>query len=160
MKLENQKFAEKVLKYLLIGSQVDGIKFGLDGSTTILYFTNYSRKEDDAFCLNIETAWTVYPASCDKYPLSEAQVPTNTEEQHFKYIWDIRREKVVNVQLDTVSPHLIISLESGKVLFVNGHDANYECWQLGDHFAGGNCEWLLVATPGGNIEAWSPEHFE
>ena len=81
MKLEDQKFAEKALKYLLIGSQVDGIKFGLDGSTTLLYFINYSRKEDDAFCLNIETAWTVYPASCDKYPSSKAQVPANTEEQ-------------------------------------------------------------------------------
>ncbi|MBU8753791.1 hypothetical protein [Priestia megaterium] len=158
MKIEDQKFAERVLKHLLIGSQIDGLKFGINSSTTLLYFTNYNRKDDGDFVLNIETNWTVYPEACDTYPSSEGEVPFNIEEQHFKHIWDIRRQKVVNVQLDTVSPHLIISLESGRVLFVNGYDPTYECWQLGDPFGG--VDWLLVATPGGDIAIWCPSEFE
>lgn len=55
MKIEDQKFAERVLKHLLIGSQIDGLKFGINSSTTLLYFTNYNRKDDGDFVLNIET---------------------------------------------------------------------------------------------------------
>lgn len=158
MKIEDKKFAERVLKHLLISSQIDGVKFGLNSSVTLLYFTNYNKNDDSDFVLNIETTWTVYPEARDTYPSSEDEVPFHTEEQYFKHIWDIRRQKVVNVQLDAVSPHLIISLESGRVLFVNGHDHNYECWQLGDPFAGS--DWLLIATPGDDIAIWCPEEFE
>lgn len=83
MKIEDQKFAERVLKHLLIGSQIDGLKFGINSSTTLLYFTNYNRKDDGDFVLNIETNWTVYPEACDTYLSSEGEVPFNTEEQHF-----------------------------------------------------------------------------
>ncbi|MEK4752654.1 hypothetical protein MKX72_09175 [Priestia sp. FSL R5-0597] len=160
MKIEDKTFTERILKHLLIGSQIDGVKFGTDNAITLLYFTNYTRKEDGDFVLNIETTWTVYSEFNDTYPSSESDVPFNTEEQHFKHIWDMRREKVVDLVLGTSSPHLIITLESGKVLFVNGHDSNYECWQLGDHFSGGSCDWLLVATRGDNIAIWCPDDFE
>ncbi|MGF9943025.1 hypothetical protein ABEX44_07130 [Priestia megaterium] len=160
LKIENRRFAEKALTYLLVGSQMDGIKFESEVSAISLTFTHYDRREDDAFVLTIETAWTVYDKEPYSYPSSEEEVPSNTEEQHFKHIWDIKRQKVVNVQLSDVSPHLIISFESGNILFVNGHGSNYECWQLGDHFAGGNNEWLLVAVPGDDIAVGSPQHFQ
>lgn len=160
LKIENQRLAEKALKYLLVGSQMDGIKFTCEVSAISLTFTHYDRKEDDAFVLTIGTKWTVYDDVPLVYPSSEKEVPAHTEEQHFKHIWDVKRQKVVNVQLGHRSPHLIISFESGSILFVNGHDPNYECWQLGDHFSGGSCDWLLVATPGDDIAVWSPESFE
>ncbi|MCM3021192.1 hypothetical protein M3582_24170 [Priestia megaterium] len=93
MKIEERKFAERVLKHLLIGSQLDGVKFGINSSTTLLYFTNYNRKDDGEFVLNIETNWTVYPEACDTSPSSEGEVPFNTEEQHFKHIWVLGDKK-------------------------------------------------------------------
>ncbi len=160
LKIENRRFAEKALRHLLVGSQMDGIKFASEVSAISLIFTQYDRKEDDAFILTIETAWTVYEEVPLVYPSSEREVPTHTEEQHFKHIWDVKRQKIVDVHLGHRSPHLIISFESGSILFVNGHDTNYECWQLGDHWGGSDNEWLLVAVPGDDIAVWSPEHFE
>jgi len=55
LKIENRRFAEKALKYLLVGSQMDGIKFTSEVSAISLTFTHYDRREDDAFVLTIET---------------------------------------------------------------------------------------------------------
>lgn len=160
MKIEKRRFAEKALKHLLVGSQMDGIKFASEVSAISLTFTRYDRTEDDAFILTIETAWTVYDKVPLVYPSSEKEVPTHTEEQHFKHIWDVKRQKIVDVHLGHRSPHLIILFESGSVLFVNGHDPNYECWQLGYHWGGSDNEWFLVAVPGDDIAIWSPQDFE
>ncbi|WP_245671059.1 hypothetical protein [Pseudobacillus wudalianchiensis] len=72
---------------------------------------------------------------------------------------DIRREKVIDIRLGDVSPHLIITLESEKVLFVNGHHPDYECWQLGDGGDYGGNDWLLIAVPGDRIAVWTPDDF-
>lgn len=55
MKIEDKKFTERVLKHLLISSQIDCVKCGLNSSVTLLYFTNYNKKDDSDFVLNIET---------------------------------------------------------------------------------------------------------
>lgn len=157
MKTEEQFSAEKVLKYLLIGTQVDGVKFGLDSGTTILNFSNYSRKEESDFVLSIETAWTLYPKPTD-YPSCEAEIPNLTEKEQFQHIWSMRREKGVNVELGSLSPHLIIHLDSNKVLFVNGRDPNYECWQLEEEWMSG--DWLVVAAPGDEVAVWCLDGFE
>lgn len=69
----------------------------------------------------------------------------------------MRREEIVDIQLDDTSPHLFIYFKSGKVLVVNGHDEYYECGQTGDgeHYTGE--EWLIVATPENEIAVWEPE---
>ncbi|KZB91250.1 hypothetical protein A2U94_11945 [Bacillus sp. VT 712] len=157
MKREDRLLAEKVLKYLLIGSQVDGVKFGPHSGTTILNFSNYSRKEDSDFVLSIETTWNLYPKPTD-YPSCEEEVPNLTEKEQFQHIWSMRREKVVKVELGNQSPHLIIHLESNKVLFVNGHDPNYECWQLEEEWMSG--DWLVVAAPGDEVAVWCLDGFE
>ncbi|UZW65401.1 hypothetical protein OC195_14780 [Priestia flexa] len=58
---------------------------------------------------------------------ASTEIPNLTEKEQFQHIWSMRREKGVNVELGSLSPHLIIHLESNKVLFVNGRDPNYEC---------------------------------
>lgn len=41
-----------------------------------------------------------------------------------------------------------------KVLYVNGQNENYECWQFGDD------DWLIAAFPGNEIAAWGLEEFK
>ncbi|WZP39631.1 hypothetical protein NM897_14550 [Planococcus maritimus] len=82
------------------------------------------------------------------------------DEDSFQLFLRNRREKVKDVWLGEESPHLYILLESGKILYVNGHDENYECWQLGDQSGYGDGNWLIVAVPGNEIATWSPEEFK
>jgi hypothetical protein len=160
MELEDKQFAEKALKYLFVGSQIDGIKFGLSSATTLLYFMHYDRGYDDHLWLHIESEWILYTEAPDTYPISEEEIHVNTEEEQFKAIFDIRREKVVDIRLGDISPHLIITLESGKVLFINGYHPDYECWQTGDGGAYVGDDWLLVAVPGDDIAVSSPDSFK
>ncbi len=67
----------------------------------------------------------------------------------------MRRQKVIDIQLGVESPHLIITLGNGQIIFVNGFHDDYECWQ-----AGAQCEqWLVVAAPGNEIATWTPDEF-
>jgi hypothetical protein len=47
MGFEERQTAEKALKHMFIGSQLDGIKFGLRPATTFLYFMHYNNHEPD-----------------------------------------------------------------------------------------------------------------
>ncbi|AJH73525.1 hypothetical protein DJ86_1970 [Bacillus cereus ATCC 4342] len=76
-------------------------------------------------------------------------------EEEYERIFEIRRQKVTDIQLGLESPHLIINLESGQIIFVNGFHDYYECWR-----AGVQCEqWLVVTAPGNEIVTWTPDEF-
>ena len=78
LKIENQRLAEKALQYLLVGSQMDGIRFTCEVSAISLTFTHYDRKEDDAFVLTIETEWTVYDESTHPQRKKSPHIPKNS----------------------------------------------------------------------------------
>jgi hypothetical protein len=82
------------------------------------------------------------------------------EEESIKRILEIRREEIVEIALGNKFPHLFITFKSGKVLFVNGYDKNFECWQAGDGEGYGGHEWLIVAVPGNEIAVWAPNDFK
>lgn len=160
MKAEDKQFAEKALQQLLIGSQLDGIKFGAGPGGTFLYFLHYTEKEPDKLWVNIEiNKFAVLPAaikhSCKALPMIEEL----TEEQAIKQVIGLRREEVTDVKLGDESPHLFIVFKSQKVLFINGYDEQYECWQAGDGEGYTGDEWLVVAVPGNGIATWAPDTF-
>ncbi|RVT60735.1 hypothetical protein [Niallia taxi] len=76
-----------------------------------------------------------------------------SEEEAINTILEIRREQIVDISLGENSPSLLISFHSGKCLYINDYDKNVECWQAGD-------DWLIVAVPGNEIAAWTPDDFE
>ncbi|WP_245671057.1 hypothetical protein [Pseudobacillus wudalianchiensis] len=79
MKIEEKEFAEKVLKHLCMGSQIDGIRFGL--KSPLLYFMHYDRDDIDRLWLNSESKWTIYSKAPDIYPASEKEMNVETEEE-------------------------------------------------------------------------------
>jgi hypothetical protein len=95
--------------------------------------------------LNIESRWVVFPKDNRVFPTSEAEMVELSEEEEYKFIFELRRGKVAAVKLGSLSPHLHIQFESGKTLFVNGHHDKYECWQEGDGPGYTGHEWLVVA---------------
>ncbi|MBZ4222759.1 hypothetical protein P4308_15370 [Bacillus wiedmannii] len=157
MNTEDKIYAEKVLKNLFIGSQVDGLQFGISPGAIKIHFTTFhdSVDYDGQLYINIESKWRLFNKPQKRYPLNEDEFEGYSEEEEYERIFKIRRQKVTDIQLALESPHLIITLESGQIIFVNGFHDDYECWQ-----AGVQCEqWLVVAAPCNDISTWTPDKF-
>jgi len=151
---DERLIAEETLKHLFVGSSVDGMQFGLSPATTKIYFTHYGRNSDEDFVfLNIESKWSIYPSDTVSFPGSEIAMMDMTEEEEYWNLYKIRRQKVTQIKIGEMSPHLYITLESGLILFVNGFHEKYECWQSGVLF---DDSWLVVACPGNGIAIWAP----
>lgn len=154
---KSKEFAESALNYILIGSQLDGVRFGVGPGSFLIQFEHYSNKTPDEIWLNIESKWGVLSKGSANYPKSEHEMNELSEEEEYMFIFELRRDKVKSVRLGNPSPHLYIEFESGKILFVNGHHDSYECWQVGDGPI--DQEWLIVAVPGDGIATWVPDSF-
>ncbi|WP_080845291.1 hypothetical protein [Cytobacillus gottheilii] len=152
--------AERILKHLFIGTQVDGLQFGTSPSTLKLYFTNYKEIEDfgGQLYLNIESKWCLYENPPIKYPANEDEIKDYTEAEQYNRIYRIRRQKVTDVQLRETAPHLLLTLENGYTIFLNGSNEMYECWQAGVEDE--EELWLVVAVPGEEIAIWVPDRFD
>jgi hypothetical protein len=149
------------LKKIFIGSQLDGIKFGVGPGSTFLYFLHYTNQVPDLLWLNIEVnKFLVFSKQPGDPPKYNEKMDELDEEESIKRILEIRREEIVDIALGDKSPHLLITFKSGKVLFVNGFDRNFECWQAGDGDGYGGDEWLIVAVPGNEIAVWAPKDFK
>ncbi|WP_084245845.1 hypothetical protein [Planomicrobium okeanokoites] len=157
MNKENKNFAERALKQLLIGSQLDGFRFGIGPGAVRVCFSHYSEQDPDELWLTIEVRKTANIMNDERLTtMSKETLEELDDEESFQLLMRNRREKVKDVWLGDESPHLYISFESGKVLYVNGQDENYECWKLGDMHGYGDGDWLIVAVPGNEIATWSP----
>ncbi|KQL45223.1 hypothetical protein AN963_21520 [Brevibacillus choshinensis] len=156
---EHKQYTEKVLNHIFVGSQLDGVKFGLGPGAFLIRFEHYTNHSPDQLWLNIESRWAVFPKETRVFPKSEAEMIDFSEEEAYQSVFLLRREKVTSVRLGSLYPHLHIGFESGKTLFVNGYHDKYECWQAGDGPGYTGQEWLIVATPGGDISTWAPDSF-
>ncbi|MGG0261959.1 hypothetical protein ABEY48_24545 [Bacillus mycoides] len=160
MNKEDKLYAEKVLKLLFIGAQVDGLQFGISPATIKIHFTNFEAAVDydGQLYVSIESKWCLFNTPPEKYPSNEDEFDDYSEEEEeeeYNRIFKMRRQKVIDVQLGKENPHLFILLKNGQILFVNGFHDYYECWQ-----AGVQCEdWLVVAVPGNEITTWTPDEF-
>ncbi|WP_340010900.1 hypothetical protein MHI32_22485 [Paenibacillus sp. FSL H7-0690] len=158
MNKENRDFAERVLKQLCIGAKIDGLRFGVSSGATQVYLTKYEGFDDLAgqLYLNIESKWTIFDSVPSQYPSNESQIADVSEEEKYSQIIKVRREKIIDIQLGDSTPHLIISFESGSILFVIGFHEKYECWQVGVE----SDNWLVVACPMNGIATWTSNKFE
>ena len=117
MDLKDKIIAEEMLKKLFIGSQLDGVKFGVGPGAVLVYFAHYSNQEPDLLWVNIEVMkMTVIPRSETIEGFQGKEVKELNDEEALNLLVENRREKVINVQLGSDSPHLFITLESGKTL--------------------------------------------
>lgn len=160
MDSEDKIYAEKVLKHLFIGAQVDGVQFGISPATIKIYFTNYEGTEvyGGQLYLNIESKWCLLHNQTEVHPSNEDEIEDYSEDEEYVRIYKIRRQKIVNIQLGKKTPHLFITLDSGYTIFVNGYHDKFECWQAGVEFD--DDFWLVVTVPGNEIAIWTPDRFD
>jgi hypothetical protein len=159
--------AESILQALLLGCQVVGaewypfefrILFGrVDPSHD--QPTQQEREpqglDSRRQLLTIESRWTVYPARPKRLPESEEDLPQSPLDQQVASLARLSGQAITQVALGESRPHLILDFEAGALLFINGHDAAFECWNLTSD-APANQQWLIVATPGDDLAIFRP----
>ncbi|WP_214733849.1 hypothetical protein [Exiguobacterium sp. s154] len=125
-----------ILHHLFTASSFVGIDFGSGPNHHLLYF---SRQGLESW-ISIEGPWHVH-----------ATQNTFDEGEQLEQLMRLRRERIHHVRLGDEHPHLELEFESGSLLFINGYQEHFECWQAGDARPLGGDAYLLVAMPQGEL---------
>ncbi|VXB92245.1 conserved hypothetical protein [Exiguobacterium sp. 8H] len=128
--------ATSILHHLFTASSFVGIDFGSGPNHHLLYF---SRQGLESW-ISIEGPWHVH-----------ATQNTFDEGEQLEQLMRLRRERIHQVLLGDEHPHLELEFESGSLLFINGYQEHFECWQAGDARPLGGDAYLLVAMPQGEL---------
>nr|AAL24522.1 orf159EGC115 [uncultured bacterium] len=153
--LTETALASRILRHLLVGEKPSGLRFG---TAQILFHSGPSKPIGEPY-INLASAWCVFPSRPEHLPLTEADVPaTTTSEDEYQLIISLRDRTVVDVEVCHPIPHLLVTFDDHSVLYINGHNDQYEAWQAGQSFSEDEM-WLVVACPGDSIAIWAPERF-
>ena len=128
--------ATSILHHLFTASSFVGIDFGSGPNHHLLYF---SRQGLESW-ISIQGPWHVH-----------ATQNTFDEGEQLEQLMRLRRERIHQVRLGDEHPHLELEFESGSLLFINGYQEHFECWQAGDARPLGGDAYLLVAMPQGEL---------
>src|SRR5687767_14335526 len=151
---QDRDLAAAVLRYLCVGAYVGGLRFGATPELLI----DGSPAEGQVY-LNLESAWQIFPGPPATIPQEENQVPVMTEEQALLALCALRESEIVDIALGGDCPHLLVHFIDGRVLFVLGRHARFECWQLCVSWGPPDERSLVVARPGCEVAVWSPPGF-
>ncbi|MDA5561343.1 hypothetical protein PJK55_11395 [Exiguobacterium sp. MMG028] len=132
--------ATSILHHLFTASSFVGIDFGSGPNHHLLYF---SRQGLESW-ISIEGPWHVH-----------ATQNTFDEGEQLEQLMRLRRERIHHVRLGHEHPHLELEFESGSLLFINGFQEQFECWQAGDARPLGGDAYLLVAMPQGELAVFA-----
>ena len=158
MDRRDKQLAEKVLGRLCVDGQIDGIRFGpvLQILITHINQPNHAPIKGQVY-LNLGSGWKVFDSRPANFPDGEDELPELSNVEQIQAIINVRERTIAKVELAESEPHLILTLDDGRVLFVNGkHDA-YECWNIGVAFS--SDMWQVIACPGGDVAIWAPNNF-
>jgi len=114
--------AQRALDHLLLHESVDGIRFG--PIPQILFTADASKtpRIEGQVYINLGTRWTVFASRPVEFPTVENDLPEVSQGEEFMRICDLRQVRVQKVELGSNAPHLILTMEDGRVVFINGHD--------------------------------------
>ena len=158
MDAKDKYLAEAVLRRLCADSQIGGIRFG----PVLQILISHANHEGDEpingqVYLNLGSSWKVFDSCPASFPNSEDELPEAPAEEQIQIICDLRERTIIKAELGENQPHLILTLDDGRVVFVNGKHEMYECWNMGVAFSGDS--WQVIACPSGGVAVWAPKNF-
>lgn len=146
--------ANKLLEYLCLRAEVNGIRFG--AVKQMLLYEDGTKHFKGQLYINLASRWTVFESRPLSFPLNEEEVSDfETEVEEITKLCSLRHKTIVNAELGTESPHLILTFNDGQVFFMNGHNDKYESWDLGVAFTDESCQ--IIAMPGDDIVFFTPK---
>ncbi|MDQ0090336.1 hypothetical protein J2T12_003750 [Paenibacillus anaericanus] len=157
MEQEFKTLADKVLKYLCIGSRLEGINFY--GLKILLSESEENRDRiDGQIYINIESKFKIFDTEQFEIPKAEEEFPDYNWMEAYTEICKLRLKEIADVRLDEEVPNLFIYFDTGEVLFIYGHHDKYESWQVGAWYNTYNNEsWEVIACPGDDICIGAPK---
>jgi hypothetical protein len=158
MDAKDKQLAEAVLRRLCQDSEVNGIRFG----PVLQILLNHINAEGEEpifgqVYLNLGSSWKVFDSRPVTFPNGEDELPLAPAEEQVRAICDLRERTILKAEVGEVEPHLILTLDDRRVVFVNGKHDEYECWDVGVAFSGET--WQVIACPGGGVAVWAPRSF-
>jgi hypothetical protein len=155
---EDRGLAEAVIRRLCEGSDVAGVRFG-----PILQLLISDHGSDKApihgqVYLNLSSQWALLQNRAH-VPESGAVLPDVTPDDALRLLCSIREKTITSAEIGREKPHLLLTLDDGAVLFVNGDDPQYEPWDVGVAFSGAAEPWKVIACPGGDVAVCAPQSF-
>ena len=155
----DKQLAEDVLKKLCEGAQIDGIRFGPVLQIIISHHGVEKQFARGQVYLNLLARWALFDTRPRRFPGGEEELPEVTPEEEIQRIVAMRERVITKVELGESDPHLILTLDDERVVFVNGMDDSYETWDMGVAFSSEEEPWQVVACPGGRVAVWAPSTF-
>ena len=141
---KDKQLAGGVLQRLCEGSEINGIRFGPVLQVLISHIN--AEGEEPIYgqvYLNLGSSWRVFDSRPERFPNGEDELSGAPAEEQIRKICDLRERTIIKAELGEVEPHLILTLDDGRVVFVNGKHDLYECWDVGVAFNGDM--WQVVA---------------
>jgi hypothetical protein len=157
MNPRDRYLAEAALRHLLLGARINGVQFG--NSLQLLMKKSDKLLLNGQIHLTVESPWMLCPATLESLSADEYDIPALSVEEELKIIYGLREQVIMAVRLGELSPHLLLTLESGYTFFLNGKHDLYECWQVGVSMGRPDECWMIVSCPGGEIAVWAPQKF-
>lgn len=156
MNAKDKKLAEAVLSHMCARGRISGIQFGPTLQILIGDFDREAAVRGFVY-VNLSSTWTVYDSTPATYPDREEDLPELSADEQCRLICGVRESRIAGVELGESQPHLIIKLEDGRTIFINGRHEMYECWQSGVSCGDPNEMWMVVACPSGGVAVWAPK---
>ena len=158
MDAEDKQLADAVLWRLCRDAQIGGIRFG---PVLQILIRHINHEGDEPIYgqvyLNLGSSWKVFDSRPASFPNGEDELPEASTEEQIQTICDLRERTIVKAEIGEDEPHLILTLDDGRVVFVNGKHDLYECWNMAVAFSGDM--WQVIACPGGGLAIWAPKSF-
>ncbi|MBT2640459.1 MULTISPECIES: hypothetical protein [unclassified Bacillus (in: firmicutes)] len=148
--------ASKILKSLCVGAKIEGINFyGLK----ILLSENdtNSKRINGQVYINIESEFCLFASMPTTIP-SHNQLPELEWAEASKLICELRLKEIIDISVHHMSPHLLLTFDTGEVLFIWGYHERYESWQVGVMKDSIEEEsWEVIACPNNTLAYIGPE---
>lgn len=113
MKRKDKGKAEKILRHMCLGAQIDGVHFGMGFGILFHHFNNPALLSYESMYLTIETNFVVLPTA----PLGLPHVAQLTLSERLSVLGSLQGQQIVDVRLGETSPHLLLTFNSGSTIF-------------------------------------------
>ena len=159
---QERQRAIAALRYLCVGAQIVGLRFAptihllLDDVGIAAQPSRRSSLDGEA-SLRLESRWSVFPSMAAVFPHEVSDLGPPSVEEQLRLLCALRERVITALELGRTEHHMILTLDTGEVLFVNGHDERYECWELHAFTTDSADPWLIVAGPGNRVDLSAPK---
>lgn len=152
--------SEKLLRELYLGTQIVGTRWY--SNVEVIFDRAGARAPDKRFAyaqlyLRIEARCAIFRTRPALFPESVDDLPVVSLTDTVGSLATLAGQEVVDVALGVEYAHLIVTFDSGAILFVHGYDEQYESWNLEAEGLPSGQIWLIGAMPGGRVAYAVPE---